>query len=181
VAWGLSRLERSATRLRPAEYLFGTGDYAAWHEEYCSMMQTPDRAPVAAVAEREHAGAIRYSDVMRLLAEASPGYLTSAEASQVDEDDGQYIHMLHFVLYLIRMLSERKTETFPEVFGVTERILADGDGRAWELVMAGFVEDLTNGNHYRDVDVKPSDFLTWYRPMARQHEYVQELVNRPGR
>jgi hypothetical protein len=121
---------------------------------------------------------IGYADVLPLLTEASPGYARSPERTHVDEQDGPYIHLLYFVLYLIRLLAEDETETFPAVFGMVDKVLCDGDARARDLIMAGFIESLTNGNHYRDVPVSPSDFLGWYGSLAREHEYVQEMAAR---
>jgi hypothetical protein len=39
IRWGVEALMRSVSRLTPSEYLFGGGDYVAWHKEFVRMLQ----------------------------------------------------------------------------------------------------------------------------------------------
>ena len=54
-------------------------------------------------------------------------FARSVESAAVDPDNGEYVNITHLVRHLVGRLAAGRTEEFPAVFAVVERVLADGD------------------------------------------------------
>jgi hypothetical protein len=119
---------------------------------------------------------IKYVDVLPLLRGAITTFARSVESAEVDPDNGEFVNITHLVRHLIGRLAAGRTEEFPAVFAVVERVLADGDEEAQSLMMAGFFEDLLNVDEYTDTIRQPSDFGPWLGPRARRVRSVASVL-----
>jgi hypothetical protein len=118
---------------------------------------------------------IQYDDVLPLLHEACPTYGLSEEASRHDDRNGHYVNIWFFVSHLVRLLGEGRTEDFPTVFEVVDRVLAEGDHEARGLISNGFLLDLTSPEVFAVAAIAPEDFVLWLGPRARSDHNVQGL------
>lgn len=119
---------------------------------------------------------IEYLDVLPLFRGAITTFAGSAESAAVDPDNGEYVNITHLVRHLIGRLAAGRTEDFPAVFAVVERVLADGDQEAQSLMVAGFFEDLLNVDEYTDTICDPSHFGPWLGPRARRVRSVASVL-----
>ncbi len=119
---------------------------------------------------------IEYLDVLPLLRGAITTFAGSVEGAAVDLDNGEYVNITHLVRHLIGRLAAGRTEDFPAVFAVVERVLADGDREAQSLMVAGFFEDLLNVDAYTDTICQPSHFGLWLGPRARRVRSVASVL-----
>jgi hypothetical protein len=119
---------------------------------------------------------IRYDDVLPLLLEACPSYAPSDEASRHDDRNGHYVNVWFFVSHLIRLLGEGRTEQFPLVFEVVDRVLGEGDHEARGLISNGFLRDLTSPEAFVGAPTGPRDFVLWLGPRALSDHNVQKII-----
>ena len=119
---------------------------------------------------------IRYDEVFPLLLGACPSYAGSPEAASFDHWDGHYVHMRFFVAHLVHLLAVGDTEHFPDVFGVAERVLTEGDDETRSLMTAGFLRDLTSLDLYGETSPAPSDLVPWLGPEERRDPDVRLLL-----
>ena len=111
---------------------------------------------------------IGYDEVLPLLVSACPSFPASDEARQVDEADGEFLHVGHFVAHLIALLARHDAGAFPAVFATVERVLVEGDDEARNLVEAGFLDELGRAQSYAGSGVAPEGFLPWLGDRTRQ-------------
>jgi len=119
---------------------------------------------------------IEYLDVLPLLRGAITTFARSVDSAAVDPDNGEYVNITYLVRHLIGRLAAGRTEDFPAVFAVVERVLADGDQEAQSLMVAGFFEDLLDVDEYTDTICQPSDFGPWLGPRARRVRSVASVL-----
>lgn len=91
---------------------------------------------------------ITKDDVLPLLFEACPSFLEGRwqENQTAFNDDREllYLDIAGFARYLADLLAEGKTEEFPAIFAVIERLHTEGDHYVQELATVGFLEDFEN-------------------------------------
>jgi hypothetical protein len=120
---------------------------------------------------------IEYLDVLPLLCGAITTFAGSVDSAGVDPDNGEYVNITYLVRHLIGRLAAGRTEDFPAVFAVVERVLADGDQEARSLMVAGFFADLLNVDEYTGTICQPSDFGPWLGPRARRVRSVASVLH----
>ena len=65
---------------------------------------------------------IDYLDVLPLLRGAIATFAGSVESAAVDPGNGEYVNITYLVRHLIGRLAAGRTEDFPAVFAVIERV-----------------------------------------------------------
>jgi hypothetical protein len=120
---------------------------------------------------------IRYLDVVPMLRAASPSFDHSADAAAAHPDDGEFVTVGAFVEHLIGLAIDGSTDSFPAVFDVIERVLADGDLEARNLVVGGLLDDLTNPDLFRRYALQPRDFAAWLGRRARRVPSVRAMLD----
>lgn len=93
------------------------------------------------------------------------------------EDPPLYLALNELARHLIAQIESGDTSRFDAVFDVVERWHLSGDDYVKEAASAGLLEDLQNGNLYREA--QPEDFIPWLRPETRKwwikvHEFWTE-------
>jgi hypothetical protein len=119
---------------------------------------------------------IRYLDVVPKLRAACPSFDASHEAAFMEPEAGEFVHVGHFVAHLVVLSGEGRSESLSAVFEVVERVLVEGDLEARSLVVAGFLDDLTNLDFYRFGHQGPIGFEPWFRPYTRRVPSVAALL-----
>jgi hypothetical protein len=119
---------------------------------------------------------IDYDEVFPLLVGACPSFEISTHALQADANAGEFLRVGHVVLHLIELLTRGETDSFLAVFGIVERVLAEGSAVARMLIADGFLDDLTNTDLYDTTERIPSDFVSWLGPCARQEPVIRPLL-----
>ena len=117
---------------------------------------------------------IGYEEAWQALADACPGFFGSQETEYLDDTDGRYIWVAALSRYLVRRLAEGDTSELVEACAAVERVLAGCDVEARNLINAGFIEDITNGNLH-DRGTNPRDLLPFFGPLARHNEWLMNL------
>ena len=115
-----------------------------------------------------------YERAWQALVNACPKFIGSPETEWVDDDDGRYIWVAALARYLVRRLAEGDTTELARACDAAEMILEDCDTDARNLVNAGFIEDITNGNIH-DRGTSPRDLLPFFGPLARHNEWLMNL------
>jgi hypothetical protein len=111
---------------------------------------------------------IHYLDVVPMLISATPSFEMSVDAARVEVGDGEYLHITQFVRHLIRLLCAGETGGFDRTFETVERVLAEGEEQAIQLMWFGFFDDLLQPDLYESIDRQPADFGPWLGPLARR-------------
>lgn len=119
---------------------------------------------------------LRYLDVVPLLRSACPSFDGSPEAALIERGTGEHIEVGLIVQHLIRLAEIGDTGSFAPVFDVVEHVLTEGDLEARNLVVAGFLDDLTNGTLSRGNHRDPRVFAPWFGPRTRRVPLIAELL-----
>src|SRR5947207_6234637 len=116
---------------------------------------------------------ITASEVMPLFLAACPALAPAWERHLEEwrgyEDRGTYNDVSVLAHYLVEVAAAGKTECFPEVFDVVERLISEGDDNVRELAVVGLIEDIQNIAVNTHVD--PDLFLPWLGPASRKGSY----------
>lgn len=119
---------------------------------------------------------IRYLDVVPMLRAACPSFGWSSHGASAEPESGEFLHASHFAGHLHALAGQNRTECFPTVFDVIERVLTEGDIEARRLVEGGLLDDLANP--WLD-DHRVASFWVfepWLGPLALQVPAVAEAL-----
>jgi hypothetical protein len=108
------------------------------------------------------------SEVIPLLLDACPGFQEAWDGHRAywgDEEAGSFNDIATFAHYLIDLARTGRTECFPPVFAVVERMMAHGDDRVQNMAVVGVLEDLQNIALNTGLDWNL--FLPWLGPLSR--------------
>jgi len=90
---------------------------------------------------------ISRGDVMPLLLEACPSFRAPWQVFVSDslyDPANLYSHLGEFARHLVGLMKAKKTEEFPAVFAVVERLHVEGDGYVGEAATIGLLEGIQN-------------------------------------
>ncbi len=122
---------------------------------------------------------ISYLDVVPMLRGACPSFEGSPEAVASEPESGEFLLAAHFAAHLFALAREHRTESFPAVFAVVERVLAEGDLEAHHLVEDGLLDDLTNPRLFDHQRTSVGVFEPWLGPLTRRVPAVAEALETP--
>ncbi len=115
---------------------------------------------------------VRMSEVMGLLLKACPGfqpeyeeYLERFYGPDIPEESNLFVDGAQFNAYLVKAVGEGRTECFPAVFALAERLLDVGDRDVQNWVVVGLLEGLRN--HLSWTSLGYDVFLPWMGPQSR--------------
>jgi hypothetical protein len=120
-------------------------------------------------------GAITASEVMPLLLSACPSFrpVWEGEVEGENLDEGSpagrlgYLDAGEFIRHLVSLRVSNKTEEFPAVFDVIERLVVDGDAYVHNLGVIGYLEGLQMET-VTSAGLDPErDFRPYLRPKSR--------------
>jgi hypothetical protein len=118
---------------------------------------------------------ITAGDVMPLLLEACPSFAphwAEIEAENLDPESPHgrllYLDAGEFIRHLVRLRVDGKTDEFPAVFDVIERLHVEGDEFVRELTTIGYLEGLQMAT-VTSAGLDPEqDFRPYLRPVSSQ-------------
>lgn len=97
---------------------------------------------------------ISTSEAFALLLDACPGARADWEEHIIDcegeADDSPFLGAAVFARHVVELKAAGKTETFPAVFKLIERLIVEGDGKVREIATIGFLEDIQNISSWRE-------------------------------
>jgi len=117
---------------------------------------------------------ITLDEVMPLLLEACPAFVPELEAyySRHDIVPGSrpfyYIEAGRLASWLFALMESNQIECFPIVFGVIERLFAEGNDQVQMLAALGILEGLQNRAGYAHGPLGHTVFLPWLGPLTRK-------------
>jgi len=109
---------------------------------------------------------ITKEQVMPLLLDACPSFSKRWEEHRAFYEDEEllYIDLGEFAHHLVELQKGHRTEEFPAVFRIIERLHLEGDPYVKEAATIGLLEGLQNvsGNH----GLEPEDFVRYLGPAS---------------
>jgi len=113
-------------------------------------------------------GSINRSGALALMLEVCPG---AGRAWQEHEREwggeaAPYLGMAVFSRYLVDMMTEGETTTFPAVFAAVEQLINEGDEEVQDFAFVGFLESLQNQASWTEQGADA--FLPWLNPSTRE-------------
>lgn len=111
------------------------------------------------------------NQMMELLLGACPSFWPDWQAfhqeyADLSDDLPLYVALADYVRHLIALLEQQRVDRFSAVFGVVERLHADGDEYVRNAAMAGILEFIENTNFH--TTTHPNDFLPYFGPESRR-------------
>jgi hypothetical protein len=110
---------------------------------------------------------LRKGDVFPLLLDACPSFRPEWDDERSywgAEIASGHVGIIGFPAHIIDLFLASRTECFPAVFALVERMIVDGDGGVQDLATAGLLEDLQNMAVNEGIDV--DSFVPWLAPQA---------------
>jgi len=122
---------------------------------------------------------VTQGEVMGLLLGACPGFRPEYEAyverfygPQAPEKSNPYVDGAQLNAYLVKAVGEGRTECFPAIFALAERLLDEDDQDVQNWVVVGLLEGLRN--HLSWTSLSYDVFLPWMGPQSRA--WWQQLI-----
>jgi hypothetical protein len=109
--------------------------------------------------------------VIPLILEACPSFRETWDES--DDKDLLYVVMGDLARHLLRMYRDKRTESFPAVCEVVERLHLEGDSYVRELATIGLLEGIQNV--WANNDAEAEDFGRLLLPESRR--WWKELID----
>jgi hypothetical protein len=114
---------------------------------------------------------------MPLLLAAYPSFAEAWEEHRRDwdyEEAGLYNDLAQLAHHLVKLVGEQQTGELPELFGVVERLVVEGDDEVQEAATIGLLEDVQTlagwaryQHEYRHSAVAPEAFAPYLGPESR--------------
>jgi hypothetical protein len=117
---------------------------------------------------------ITKSEAFTLLLGACPDAHEAWEEHKLDyegeHEDLPYLGMAIFARHIVELMDAGKTESFPVVFQLIERLTVEGDEELRGLAIVGLLEGIQNNASWRDSGY--GVFTKWLQPnsLAAWHE-----------
>ena len=112
---------------------------------------------------------IKQEQVTSLILEACPSFQETWDKSE--DQDLLYVVMGDLARHLLMLYRDNRTDEFPAVCEMVERLHLDGDRYVRELATIGFLEGVQN--NWANNDADPDDFCRFLLPESRK--WWQEL------
>ena len=116
---------------------------------------------------------ITKSEAFTLLLEACPDAHEAWKEYKLDYEgeyqDLSYLGMAVFARHVVELMDAGKTESFPVVFQLIERLIVEGDEEVRGLAIVGLLEGIENNASWRDSGygvftkwLKPNSLTAWH-------------------
>jgi hypothetical protein len=99
---------------------------------------------------------------------AAGGFARYASSFEEADEPDAYVRMVAFAHHVVDLVERREMEEVGWVLGAVERVLAEGDEEAADLVVLGFLEPLRNIVSHDDIGVAAAELATVLGPDASE-------------
>ena len=107
---------------------------------------------------------ITRQEAFDLLLNECPEAKPALDEQRKDYGDLPYMDIAVFARQLVESFEEGKTDSFPGIFAMIERLITSGDDEVRGLAIVGFLEALQNNASWTDFG--PKVFVPWLGPKS---------------